>query len=72
MVDRGTLDLSRDLSYVDPRIRSQARGDRMELLPASYTPGYWDVICHGGKENYEHSKFLDIVGPFMQFAGVPL
>jgi hypothetical protein len=56
MVDRGKLDIYKDLSYVDPRIRAQAPSDRMELLPADYVPGHWDVICLGGKENYDHSK----------------
>lgn len=55
MVDRGKLDIDKDLSYVDPRILSQASSDRIEL-PADYTPGYWDVICQGGKENYDHSE----------------
>ena len=42
MVDRGTLDINKDLSFVDPRIRSQAPVDRMILLPHGFTPTNWD------------------------------
>ena len=55
MVDRGTLDINKDLSFVDPRIRSQAPVDRMILLPPGFSPTNWDVICQRGKDSYEHS-----------------
>jgi hypothetical protein len=56
MVDRGKLGIDKDLSYLDPRIRAQPPSARLVMLPADYTPGYWDVICQGGKENYHHSE----------------
>jgi hypothetical protein len=56
MVDRGRLfDISKDHGFVDGRNnRVQTDFDQIELLPSDYTPGYWDVICQGGKENYDH------------------
>ena len=56
MVDRGRLDICKRLGLIDPRIGAQAPSDQMELLPPEFEPGNWDVICQGGKENYEHSK----------------
>jgi hypothetical protein len=58
MVDRGRLNFSNDLSFVDSRIKSQAPSDSILLLDADYEPGYWDVICQGGKESYDHSECL--------------
>ena len=57
MVDRGTLDINRDLSFVDPRIRSQAPVDRMVVLPPQFTPGNWDVICQRGRDSFDHSEW---------------
>lgn len=57
MVDRGRLfDVSTDVCFVDRRNRVQTSSDHIALLPPDYTPGYWDVICQGGKENYDHGK----------------
>jgi hypothetical protein len=58
MVDRGRLDYCKDLSFVDPRIIFNAPSDKMELLSPDYEPGDWDVICQGGKDNYDHGKYL--------------
>ena len=60
MVDRGRLDLCKDIFCVDPRIRSHAPSDRLELLSPDYKPSNWDVICQGGKESYHHSEFNGI------------
>jgi hypothetical protein len=55
MVDRGRLfEISKDLTFVDGRNRVQTNSDQLALLPLDYSPGYWDVICQGGKENYDH------------------
>ena len=54
MVDRGRLDITKDLSFVDPRIRFHTPSERVELLPENYEVGPWDVICSGGKDNYDH------------------
>lgn len=41
MVDRGRLDLCKDLERIEP-------------LDAEFEPGNWDIICQGGKDSYEH------------------
>jgi hypothetical protein len=58
MVDRGRLVYLKDLSFVDPRIRSHAILDSTftEPLPEPYQPGNWEVLCSGGKESFDHSK----------------
>ena len=57
MVDRARLDFSKYFSYVDPRIKAQARCNVREPLDDDFKPGNWDVICTGGKESSDHSKF---------------
>lgn len=54
MVDRGRLDFRKYLNFVDPRIN---RCDVREPLGDDFTPGNWEVICMGGKESFDHSKF---------------
>lgn len=61
MVDRGRLDYCKDLTFVDSRIRSSAPSEKNEPLPADFEPGSWDIICQGGKESYDHSKFVCFV-----------
>ena len=58
MVDRGRLDFCKDLIFVDSRIRSSAPCETVEPLPVDFEPGKWDVICLGGRESYDHSKFV--------------
>eukprot|EP00980_Cylindrotheca_fusiformis_P025041 scaffold12966_cov64-Cylindrotheca_fusiformis.AAC.1 len=55
MVDRGIplLD-SNDGGFLPLPIHT-SRNER--LLPPYFKPGNWDVICHKGKSNKEHSKF---------------
>jgi hypothetical protein len=57
MVDRGILDMRRDLAFVDPRVRSQAQMGPKQFLPEQFRPGNWDIICHGGRENHQHGKW---------------
>lgn len=40
-------------------------GDDAFLLPPSFVPGRWDVICQRGKECFEHgaSFFVSLVAP---------
>ena len=54
MVDRGRLDISKDLSFVDPRIISHTPTERVALLPENYVVGPWDVVCSGGRESFDH------------------
>eukprot|EP00980_Cylindrotheca_fusiformis_P031351 scaffold26214_cov142-Cylindrotheca_fusiformis.AAC.2 len=54
MVDRGRLDYLKNLSFVDPRIRSRACNDITQPLPESYEPGSWEVLCSGGKKSFDH------------------
>jgi hypothetical protein len=60
MVDRGILNMRRDLAFIlDPKIRSQAQmtASKQLVLPEDFRPDNWDVVCHGGRENHEHSKW---------------
>lgn len=56
MVDRGRLGYCKNLSYIDARIRSSAPSEEIEALQAGFEPRDWDVICHGGKDSYDHCK----------------
>ena len=58
MVDRDKFsDFSRNVRFLDARIRVTAPTESTEPLPIDFEPGNWDVICQGGKESYDHSKF---------------
>ena len=56
MVDRGTLDMIRDIDFLNPRVRSRATDEKMVPLSPSFKPGNWDVISMMGRESYEHGK----------------
>jgi hypothetical protein len=30
--------------------------DSIKVLPTTFVPGEWDVICQRGRQNYHHSK----------------
>eukprot|EP00980_Cylindrotheca_fusiformis_P010726 scaffold2408_cov94-Cylindrotheca_fusiformis.AAC.1 len=52
MVDRGFL-------YTNGVLPLPIHASAFErLLPPQFEPGNWDVICHNGKSNTSHSKFI--------------
>eukprot|EP00980_Cylindrotheca_fusiformis_P002520 scaffold593_cov126-Cylindrotheca_fusiformis.AAC.2 len=53
MVDRGILDSNGVLPLPIHTIRNE------RLLPPHFEPGNWDVICHNGKFDKAHSKFIE-------------
>jgi hypothetical protein len=34
--------------------------DSIKVLPTTFVPGEWDVICQRGRQNYYHSKYYDM------------
>ncbi len=62
MVDRGRfLDFGKSIRLVDARIHVATSSEANEPLHVNFMPGNWDVICQGGKDSYDHSKFRTIV-----------
>lgn len=57
MVDRGRLDYAKNLAFVNERILLAAPSRYSQELPQAFVPGNWDIICQGGRESFEHSKF---------------
>jgi hypothetical protein len=35
--------------------------DSIKVLPTTFVPGEWDVICQRGRQNYYHSKCYDVM-----------
>jgi hypothetical protein len=34
--------------------------DSIKVLPTTFVPGKWDVICQRGRQNYYHSKYYSM------------
>lgn len=55
MVDRGSLDLNKNLTYIHESIREQAPVDRVTWLAPDFEPSPYDVICGRGKIAFNHA-----------------
>ena len=59
-----TMDATDDAASSFPGGRNSPEqifpADSIKVLPTTFVPGEWDVICQRGRQNYCHSKYYDM------------